>query len=209
MLKTSGLKVQYSRERLIVFPDIELKKGEQLLVHGPSGSGKTSLLNLLSGLLKPTEGKISLQAVYYHQLSSIQMDHFRGKHIGICLQRPQFIPSLNVLENLQLVLYLAQKQMPLSELKSKLDSLSLGKLVGSKVNQLSPGEQQRLMLLRAIIHEPELILADEPSSSLDDRHAEEMIQILLEQCKSLNSTLIVVSHDARIKSRFEHQILLA
>ena len=209
MLETKGLKIRYPKGREINFPDLNILSADRLLIHGPSGCGKTSLINLICGLLTPTSGSVRMLGRDYASMSSSERDHFRGRHIGICLQRPVFIRALSALENLILVQKLAGQHPDAGHCMTRLKSLSLEHTAHRKPHTLSPGEQQRLMFLRALIHRPKLVVADEPSSSLDDANADAVMDLLISQCGEYEMTLLVVSHDARIKSRFNHQILLS
>lgn len=209
MLETRGLAVKYKGGREIRFPDLNVQNSDRLLIHGPSGCGKTSLINLICGLLTPSSGSLRMLDRDYASMSFAEMDHFRGRNIGICLQRPVFIRSLNSLENLMLVQKLARQNPDPAHCMSRLKALALDHTAHRKPHTLSPGEQQRLMFLRALIHRPKLVVADEPSSSLDDANAEAVMDLLISQCGEYDLTLLVVSHDSRIKSRFSHQILLS
>lgn len=209
MLFTSSLQYKYRESQSsIEFPKLSCISGGSLLISGPSGSGKTTWLHMISGLLRPTTGTIRILDQEITQFSPKEMDAFRSNHIGMVLQRAHFISSLNVLENLLLFQNLSNKGTDRNYIAYVMDSLDLSGLEKRKVSSLSQGEAQRLGLARAIINRPKLLLADEPSSSLDDRRAEAVMNLLLEQSNSLGSSLIVVSHDSRIKSCFKQQIQL-
>ncbi|MBK9270578.1 MAG: ATP-binding cassette domain-containing protein [Saprospiraceae bacterium] len=209
MLQTHSLRKNYSANKKILFPDIRLANAEQLLIHGPSGCGKTTLLHLLCGILKPTSGSIRFGEQDYSDLKGSQMDAFRGQYFGVCLQRPVFIQSLTSLENLLFTLQLAGKKPDREYCIAQMQTLGISHTAHQMCGTLSPGEQQRLMFLKALIHRPKCIIADEPSSSLDDVNAQSVIDLLISQCKSSGAMLIVVSHDSRIKSVFPNQISLS
>ncbi|NOT37726.1 MAG: ATP-binding cassette domain-containing protein [Saprospiraceae bacterium] len=192
----------------IKFPDISLEKGKALLIHGPSGCGKTTLLHLLAGLILPDEGSILIENTELQKLSSSEIDAFRGKNIGICFQKPVFIRSLNVLENLLMTQKLAGVPGDKKICLEILAELGLEKVSQQKTNSLSQGEQQRLVFIRALLNHPKLILADEPSSSLDDENTSRLMELMLSHSKTHGSSLVVVSHDERIKKFFDTKISL-
>jgi len=208
ILQTQGLGIDFKKGKSMRFPDLLLVKGETLLIHGPSGCGKTSLLHLLCGLITPTQGIVEILNQNIHKLSKFELDYFRGQHIGICLQKPIFIKSLSVLENLILARQLAGKNKDIKIVSSWLEKFNLLSLKNRKTFSLSLGEQQRLMFIRALVTEPDLILADEPTSSLDDVNAEMIAEVLMTSCRDQKTSLVVVSHDSRLKTKFSNQIIL-
>ncbi|MBK7879404.1 MAG: ATP-binding cassette domain-containing protein [Saprospiraceae bacterium] len=208
ILQTQGLGIDFKNGKSMRFPDLLLVKGETLLIHGPSGCGKTSLLHLLCGLITPTLGIVEILNQNIHNLSKFELDYFRGQHIGICLQKPIFIKSLSVLENLFLARQLAGKNKDIKIVSSWLEKFNLLSLKNRKTFSLSLGEQQRLMFIRALVTEPDLILADEPTSSLDDVNAEMIAEVLMTSCRDQKTSLVVVSHDSRLKTKFSNQIIL-
>lgn len=208
MLQTENLKFSYTGSNTLAFPNINCQKGEQWLLLGQSGSGKTTLLHLLGGLLSPTEGMVQVGDTILKKLSTAELDKFRGKHIGIIFQKAHFVRALSVEENLKLAQQLAGLSINTARIKELLDRLNVGHKLHSKTNELSQGEQQRVAIARALVNQPTIILADEPTSALDDTNCEEVIQLLEEQAAAVNATLLVVTHDGRLKERFEKQILL-
>jgi len=167
------------------FPDFSLSKGEQALILGQSGCGKTTLLHLLSGLLKPNSGDVDVANENISKMSGARLDNFRGANIGIVFQTPHFIEALTVKENLRV--------------ESKLNA---------KLNALSVGEKQRVSIARALVNSPALILADEPTSALDDKNCDAVLKLVREQAKKHNSTLLIVTHDNRLKDQFDKRIEL-
>jgi len=208
MLSTSKLSYRYNNENPIVFPDINCAEGEGWLALGQSGCGKTTLLHLLGGLLKPQQGEILIQNKNIGSLSSNELDKFRGKNIGIIFQQSHFVRSLSVMKNLLLAPYFANEGSNKDRAKDLLERLNIGHKANSKTNELSQGEQQRVAIARALMNKPKLILADEPTSALDDVNTNEVIQLLKENAKAENATLIVVTHDNRLKPHFENKIEL-
>ena len=208
MLQTNNLTFSYTGAATLTFPDITCAKGEHWLLLGQSGSGKTTLLHLLGGLLSPTAGKVQVGETVLKNLSTAQLDKFRGKHIGIIFQKAHFVRALTVAENLKLAQQLAGVPIDTARIKELLDRLNVGHKLHAKTNALSQGEQQRVAIARALVNQPTIILADEPTSALDDTNCEEVIQLLEEQAATVGATLLVVTHDGRLKERFEKQIVL-
>ncbi len=190
------------------FPDFNLQKGEHWLLLGQSGSGKTTLLHLLGGLLSPTSGSIQIGNTELGQLRASALDQFRGKNIGIVFQKSHFVRALTIGENLALAQQLAGLKPNRERIVELLERLNIGDKLRLKPDRLSIGEQQRAAIARALINQAPIILADEPTSALDDHNATEVINLLEEQAKALGSTLLVVTHDKRLKDRFPNQIAL-
>ncbi|MEP1489160.1 MAG: ATP-binding cassette domain-containing protein [Algibacter sp.] len=209
MIQTDSLTFQYKKEEpLFSFPNIALKKGENLLILGKSGIGKTTLLHLLAGLLQPTSGKVVINEVAIHSVSHSELDKFRGQNIGLVFQKKHAIQSLNVIENLQTRLFLSGKSINNTAIDFLLKQLDINAYKDSSLNTLSEGQLQRLGIAMAVIHNPQLILADEPTSSLDDENCKVVIELLLKQTKLTNANLIVITHDHRIKSMFSNSMTL-
>lgn len=206
MLKTTNLTYTYKGGHTLNLPDIDCKKGEHWLILGQSGSGKTTLLHLLGGLLKAQSGSILIGENDITRLSGAKMDHFRGQHIGIVFQKPNFVASLTVEENLALAQKLAGNSIDYELISNLLDRLGIGPKAKKHTHQLSQGEQQRVAIARAIINQPDVILADEPTSALDDVHTDEVLQLLVEQANAVQANLLIVTHDGRLKERFERKI---
>ena len=206
MLETHNLRYSYDNASPLHFPDIRCQKGEQWLLLGQSGSGKTTLLHLLGGLLTPQYGSIKVDDTDIARLKGSSLDQFRGQHIGIIFQTAHFVKSLTVEENLVLAQQLASVKMDKSRIIHILDKLNLVHKLKSKPNDLSVGEQQRVAIARALINRPSVILADEPTSALDDKNTEEVIQLLEQQAAEVGATLLIVTHDGRLKNYFTNQI---
>lgn len=208
MLQTNQLQFSYTGAQTMTFPDFTCKKGEQWLLLGQSGSGKTTLLHLLGGLLSPTRGEVTVGETSLKSMSTTALDKFRGKHIGIIFQKAHFVRSLTVQENLILAQQLAGVAIDKTRISDLLNRLNVGHKLHAKTNELSQGEQQRVAIARAIVNQPDVILADEPTSALDDENCEEVIRLLEEQAAAVGATLLVVTHDGRLKERFEKQIVI-
>lgn len=208
MLKTRALHFNYNHQTEFHFPDISLEPGRNLVILGESGIGKTTLLHLMAGLQKPKSGSVELMGTALHQLSDKKLDRFRGQHIGLVFQRPHFIQALSVHENLALVQRLAGKKRDHDRIESVLDSLGIGHKAQQKPNKLSQGEQQRAAIAIAVINSPQLILADEPTASLDDKNCKRVAELLKEQAEASGSQLVIITHDQRLKDQFENTMTL-
>mgnify|MGYP001386034661 FL=1 len=206
MLETKNLRFKYDNNLELNFPDIKTSK-ENLLILGASGVGKTTFLHLLSGLLKPINGEINLLGTKISKLKMSEMDRFRGKNIGIVFQKPHFINSLTVKENLQLAQYISKKSDK-NRVQSLLESLGIEDKANKKTQNLSQGEKQRVSIALAIVNSPKLILADEPTSSLDDLNCEKVINILKNQASKYKAKLIIITHDYRLKKHFKNTLSL-
>jgi putative ABC transport system ATP-binding protein len=208
MIQTRGLTYAYPGQPAMRFPDIDCPKGGHLLILGPSGTGKTTLLHLLAGILPPADGEIRVGDTPLHALRGSARDHFRGQRIGIVFQRPHFIRSLTALENLLITQSLSGRPADKAHALQLLDRLAIAHKAGSVTSRLSLGEQQRLAIARALVNRPEVIYADEPSSSLDDANCAKMIDLLLGMATDSGANLVVVTHDGRIRERFAQQVHL-
>jgi putative ABC transport system ATP-binding protein len=207
MLKTKELEFNYENQMFFKFQNIDLKSNENLLIIGDSGVGKTTLMHLLAGLLKSNSGSIKLFDKELNLMSPSQLDSFRKNNIGIVFQRPHFVNSLTVKENLQLAQYIANKKDN-NRIEDILKNLNIFNKSNKKTNQLSQGEKQRASIALAIVNSPKLILADEPTSSLDDNNCAKVIELLKKQARDFGAQLIVITHDSRLKKHFKNTIEL-
>lgn len=209
MIQTEHVTFSYAANQSFQFPNIACANGETLLITGNSGTGKTTLLHLLGGLLKPTSGEIIINNENILQLNNSKLDTFRGQNIGMILQKSFFIEALSVLDNVVLASWIAKGTKVKQEALTILDNLGLSAHVHKLPSQLSIGQQQRVNIARALINKPSVILADEPTSSLDDENALIVARLLNNLAKEYQSSLIVVTHDQRLKEVFNRQILLS
>lgn len=208
MIRTSDLTYAYSGGSDISFPAIDIAQGAHYLILGTSGSGKTTLLHLLSGLLAPKQGTVQVQDTEINTLSGSKLDAFRGKHIGVVFQVPHFLAALTVSENLQIAQKLPGNAIDKKRIEQVLTQLNLGHKLNALPSNLSQGEKQRVSIARAIINKPAVIFADEPTAALDDKNTQEVTNILKETALENNATLIIVTHDNRLKTAFENKIIL-
>lgn len=208
MLVTRSVAFQYDKDNQFEFPDLAVPDGGDLLVLGESGIGKTTLMHLIAGILKPTAGEIHLGGKDLTKLAGRKLDVFRGANVGIVFQRPHFVASLTLQENLEIIRYLAKKPADPHQIKKVLDDLGLLAKLKSHPHHLSQGEQQRAAIAQAIINRPALILADEPTAALDDKNCQRAITLLKQQTKKYGASLVIITHDQRLKSEFGKSVLL-
>jgi putative ABC transport system ATP-binding protein len=175
----------------------EVNKGEFLAVMGPSGSGKTTLLNLISMIDTPTTGEIIFNGMRPQSLNSTELAYFRRRELGFVFQDFNLLPMLTVEENIILPLTLDEKPVALMEerLEALVDKLDLQSILGKRPNEISGGQAQRTAIARALIHEPSLILADEPTGNLDSNASREVLELLSKMNREKNATIIMVTHD--------------
>lgn len=208
MITIENLNFGYSEKHILSISHMEIKEKQHLMILGKSGSGKTTLLHILGGLLKPVQGKVLIDDTNLYELSGSKMDKYRGQNIGLVFQKAHLISALTVKDNLLLAQYFSGIPQDKKRIKEVLGTLSLGEKLNSKVRQLSQGEQQRVTIARALLNKPRLVLADEPTASLDDDNANSVIQLLKEQAENHNASLIIATHDQRVKDAFDLQLNL-
>ncbi|WMW77479.1 ABC transporter ATP-binding protein [Flavobacterium sp. 20NA77.7] len=208
MISTKDITFSYHKDHIFHMPDVFCQAGNTLLVTGNSGKGKTTYLHILAGLLKPASGQVTIDNIDVTKLSEQKTDAFRGKNIGVVFQKSHFIASLTVLENLEMVSWLATGKKHTKRAKNLLEKLDVLDQATKLVSQLSVGQQQRVSIARALMNKPKVLLADEPTSSLDDKNAEKVIDLLENLAKEYQAALLIVTHDSRIKQRFTNQITM-
>ncbi len=208
MIHTTGLGYSYGRQKKIAFTDLHVAAGQHWLLLGDSGSGKTTLLHLLGGLLRSSEGQVEINGTNISTLSESALDHFRGKNIGFVFQKNHLISALTVRQNLLMAPFLAGISQDNDRVEAVLAQLSLSEKANSNVKALSHGQAQRVAIARAVLNHPALILADEPTSALDDTNCEKVIDLLLEASTQNNATLVVATHDQRLKAKIKNQFRL-
>ncbi|WP_316768131.1 ABC transporter ATP-binding protein [Pedobacter frigiditerrae] len=209
MISIKSVSHSYKNTKPIIFKDWQINNGEQWLLLGESGSGKTTLLHILTGILKPKQGEVNINDTSIYSLSSKNLDQFRGRNIGIIFQRPHLIKSLTIAENLLLAQSFAQLPEDQKRIDEVLNSLDIIHKKHSYPSTLSQGQLQRVSIARAVINKPALLIADEPTSSLDDKNATAVLELLMQQSGLNQATLIVATHDKRVKDAFTHTYDLA
>ena len=197
-----GLTAGYATKTVISLDVLQVAKGEHTLLLGPSGCGKTTLLNVMAGIAAPTTGQVRINGVALNELGIADRDRFRGKTIGLVMQRLHLVSALNVENNLLLAQRLAGLPRDFKRINEVLTALQIADKAQKFPRSLAQGEAQRVAIARAILNRPKLVLADEPTSALDDANCAAAIDLLFAQAREHGATLIVATHDARIKSRF-------
>jgi putative ABC transport system ATP-binding protein len=189
---------------------LAVSEGEFVALVGPSGSGKTTMLAMLAGLLKPTAGSISIEGRDLAQLSESDLTRFRREHVGFTFQANNLVPYLTAKDNVELMLRLNRRPLKNGVVKSEalLDRLGLGQRLHHYPNQLSGGQQQRVAIARALIHEPTLVLADEPTASLDSTMAHQVVRTFAELIHEQNRAGIMVTHDLRMCKYVDRVIMM-
>ena len=190
---------------IINIPEWSVDGGEHVFLHGPSGTGKSTLLGLLSGLKTLQSGEISIFDNQLSAMSSLDRDRFRAKYIGYVFQQFNLIPYLSAADNIRLAQYFSKQQKEhqqqyAAELLQQLNFIESD--INKPVRELSVGQQQRVAIARALVNKPRLLIADEPTSSLDAANTESFMDILMPMVKNNGTTLIFVSHDLSLSQYF-------
>jgi len=191
VLSLNGVRHRYGEREVLSLERFEAAQGEKWLVLGPSGSGKSTLLHILAGLLNPSSGTVQV-----------------ARPIGIVPQKLHLISSLDVEQNLLLAQYLAGAKQEPARAAQVLASVGLADRAHARPHQLSHGQAQRVAVARAVMNRPRLLIADEPTSNLDDAHCEAALDLLEAQAAECGATLVVATHDARAKPRFTKRLEL-
>lgn len=181
---------------------LSLEQGEQIALVGPSGSGKSTLLHLISGVLRPDSGTVVVNGNQLTSLTEQQLDGFRARNIGYVFQTFHLLEGLTVLENVETAITFAGGK-DYERARAALDEMGLQDRLNFFPSQLSVGQRQRVAVARAIVNQPPLILADEPTANLDAPRAQAVLQLLKQTCKSRDSALIVATHDQQAAAGFD------
>ena len=208
VLTVADLAQSYGARTVLELRKWTVHAGQHSIVLGPSGCGKTTLLHLIAGLLRPSHGRIRVAGQDLSARAPAELDAFRGKNIGIVLQRLHLIRALTVRDNLRLAQSLAGLPVRADRIEHLLLELGIAALATARPDRLSEGEAQRVAIARAVINRPALILADEPTSALDDGNAETVLRLLLTQAEASGATLLIATHDGRLKAHFAHRLEL-
>lgn len=199
----SGSRVEFCVENLT------LKAGEFLALTGPSGCGKSTCLNLISGLIPPDSGEVVVFGQQLKQLNTRQLDSFRSAHMGFVYQSFHLLDAFSALENVLLGLKFG-RTIPHSGHRARavelLEQVGLGHRLHAKPHRLSVGERQRVAIARALANKPQLILADEPTGSLDPATADSVMELLFRSCRETGTALLMVTHDLSLAKQLERQI---
>ena len=206
MISVKNLEHRYGSSVVLRVADWTIEAGERCVVLGPSGSGKSTLLHILAGLLRPTTGEVSVFQKNLSVASQKDADRWRGANVGIVLQALHLVGHLDVRGNLRLAQYLAQVPQDDKAVDTALAALGVADKGARKPRELSQGEQQRVAIARAVVNAPRLLLADEPTANLDDEAAERAVGLLMGEADRNEATLVVATHDARVRKYFERSL---
>ncbi|MEJ1237644.1 ATP-binding cassette domain-containing protein [Chryseolinea sp. T2] len=209
VISVANLSYAFNDAVALRFPDFEVVQGDHLLLTGQSGSGKTTLLHLIGGLRRNYKGSIRIDNTELSSLTSSTIDRFRGGRIGFVFQRNHLIPALTVEDNLRMAPYLAGIPIDDARVDQLLNRLDLTHQRQKRVHQLSQGQAQRVAIARAVLNRPAIVVADEPTSSLDDNNCRRVIDLLLQVAGENSSSLLVATHDRRLMDRMKKQIILS
>ena len=208
VIEASAIRHQYGRREVLNLERLRVMPGENQLLLGPSGCGKTTLISILTGLLKPSSGHVSVMGQTLGPLSASALDILRTQTFGLVFQDHHLISSLSVEDNLFLALHFADQKQDKFWIHKLLALLDLEHLRHSKPSSLSRGEAQRAAVARAAVCKPPIIVADEPTSALDDTNTENVVSLFTSLVNEWGAALVVASHDNRIKHHFDQQVLL-
>jgi putative ABC transport system ATP-binding protein len=206
LIEIEGLRHVIGGRTVLDLPRWSLPAGRHSLLLGPSGSGKTTLMHALAGLRRPTEGTVRVAGQDVWALSGTAQDRFRGRTLGIVFQTLHLVAALSIADNLRLAQWLAGLPQDPGAVRDALAGVGLGDRLGAKPHELSLGEQQRVAIARAVVNRPKLILADEPTSALDDANCAKVLELLLERARAAGATLVIATHDQRLKDRFPDRL---
>ena len=198
MISTRGLSYQYPGGPLLEFPDVEVAQGTVLILSGASGCGKSTWLALVAGLVAPTSGAVTVADQPLSALKNIATDAWRAKAIGFLPQKLHLSAALTVAQNLALAQWAAGQAENRQQIAVALEALGVGALASRHPSQLSGGQAQRVALARAVLLQPRVVLADEPTASLDDAAAADAVALLLATARRQQATLVIATHDARV-----------
>lgn len=206
MITLSSIVHRYDDEVVLDIPMFTAAPGSHGLVLGRSGSGKTTLLHLLAGVLRPTQGQVTMAGQDLGALSGDALDRFRGRHIGLIFQQMHLLKTLTVTQNLLMAPYMAGVPQDRERARAVLASLDLADKADAYPAALSTGQRQRVAIARAVMNRPDVLLADEPTSSLDDVRSAQVLDLLTEQANACEATLLIATHDRRVKDRFANRL---
>ena len=207
MIRTAQLRYGYPGATSLDFPDIDVPQGGVLLLRGPSGAGKSTWLALAAGLLRPTSGQITVANQDLTAIKKIATDAWRASAIGFLPQKLHLSEALTVAGNLAMAQWAAGVPDDPLAVRRTLEALGLAELAGRKPRQLSGGQAQRVALARAVLLQPTVILADEPTASLDDAAAQSALDLLQTSAQRCRATLVIATHDARVSTALPNALI--
>ena len=200
MIRLEGITKSFGNLQVLRGIDLEIKKGEVVSIVGPSGAGKTTLLQIMGTLDMPDSGSVTIDGTLVNRLNEKELSAFRNRHIGFVFQFHQLLPEFTALENVMIPALIAREKPAAAEKRAKeiLDFMNLADRMSHKPNELSGGEKQRVAVARALINNPSVILADEPSGSLDTKNKEELHKLFFDLRDQMHQTFVIVTHDEQL-----------
>ena len=208
MIQARGIRKRFDKLEILKGIDLTIDAGEIVAIVGPSGAGKTTLLQIIGTLDKPDSGTLLIDGVEPFRLNEKQVADFRNRHIGFVFQFHQLLPEFTALENVMIPALIARQQASAAEKRAKelLDFLKLSDRMTHKPAELSGGEKQRVAVARALVNHPSVILADEPSGSLDTRNKEELHALFFDLRNEMGQTFVIVTHDEQLATKADRII---
>ena len=208
MIDIKNIKKSFGSLQVLKGIDLHIDKGEVVSIVGPSGAGKTTLLQIIGTLDRPDEGEIIIDGVNVRQLSTNQLSEFRNRHLGFVFQFHQLLPEFNAIENVMIPAYIAgtPPQQVRQRAEELLAFMGLSDRAKHKPNELSGGEKQRVAVARALVNNPAVILADEPSGSLDTKNKSELHQLFFDLRDRFGQTFVIVTHDESLATLTDRTI---
>ncbi|MEE2639550.1 MAG: ABC transporter ATP-binding protein [Planctomycetota bacterium] len=211
MIQVQQMKFRYGQQGFsLLVREMEVSRGEKLAIVGPSGSGKTTFLDLVAGIQLPESGTIRVGDMDLSQLGEKSRRDFRSSKMGLVFQEFELLEYLSVADNIRLPFLInrsiSRRSLDSDTLTQLAEQVGIGDKLHRRPHQLSQGERQRVAICRALVHQPELLLADEPTGNLDPANKNRIMDLLLDQAEKLSSTLIVVTHDQALLGRFDRTI---
>jgi putative ABC transport system ATP-binding protein len=207
MIHLKNLAHFFQQNQVLNIPEWTAEQGEHWLLLGNSGSGKTTLLHILAGLRQASKGEVIVLGQNIQEVKGAKLDRFRARNIGLVFQRPHLIQTLTVMQNLQLAQYMAGLKQDKNRCEEVLKQLNIWEKRKSYPNKLSQGQAQRVSVARAVLNHPKILLADEPTASLDDANTQQVIDLLKTQALQYQASLIIATHDQRIKESADFKVL--
>lgn len=210
MIKIENITKSFGNLQVLKGIDMEIAKGEIVSIVGPSGAGKTTLLQIIGTLDRPDSGTVVIDDTEVAHLSSNRLSDFRNKHVGFVFQFHQLLPEFTAIENIMIPAYIAGKSTSAAKARAQelLEFMGLSDRAHHKPNQLSGGEKQRVAVARALVNEPSVVLADEPSGSLDTKNKAELHQLFFDLRDKYGMTFIIVTHDESLAALTDRTICL-
>jgi lipoprotein-releasing system ATP-binding protein len=210
MITATGITKSYGNLQVLKGVDVHINKGEVVSIVGASGAGKSTLLHILGTLDRPDSGKVMFEEQVVTSMSSRQLAQFRNKHIGFIFQFHNLLPEFTALENVCIPAFIAKSDVKESEQRAQelLHFLGLAERAQHKPNQLSGGEQQRVAVARALMNNPDVILADEPSGNLDSKNARELHQLFFTLREKYNQTFVIVTHNDELAGLADRALVM-